>query len=693
MIDKQRLELSQIFRREHEALLSKAIQLFAASEAVDVALVRQQIGTALALIEIGLTDESLSLKDVGHRFGAWLKIAMSQNRDLFVGDAKALHRLDKLIANPAGMLSHEKLGEVGFRRLLTAAKDMLEPLSKKPIRVLFIGDCLLWDASLQLQILARAIGIAVEPAIMAQRLGSELRSELAKQKEDAFDFLIYSPFSYEFSVEYVFASRPGAAIRRPRRVSRMLSEALSDVGKTVETLAVHFECPIYLHTVSGVQQSHPSWRGLLKRTASLPGRTWASRKLNKGLSSIVFDLNAKHDRSIARIDELAAGAEADSIADLGFVAYNAGELHPTRLAMELARGPYLCATRVAAHLASKKLIVCDLDNTLWDGVIGEGAIRQLHDRQEVLLQLKKCGVLLAVASKNDPKNVVWDDAKLSSSDFVTQRINWAPKATNIQAIAEELNLKPSSFVFLDDRPDERVMVSEAMPGLVVLDPNKVETWKMLRLWAQTSKRSELQDRTQLYRERAKRKEFLNSIAVQSADAGDVYRSLGLHLLLRHPTAQEMPRVVELINRTNQFNTTGARTTRREIERSDGKRQILVADIRDNFGEMGIVGVLVTMLGQPWRITHFVLSCRVFGYGIEDAMLNAVKCWGDDAIKIKGEVIETPFNGPCRDVYQRNGFFLEGGAWMFEGANTQFEAGWLNIDNQTDVTAILERAAE
>ena len=693
MTNKRQLSVRQTFSTQRKAILSAMIKHFAAPDADDDVLVRQQLGTAIALIEVGLADESQSLQDIGHRFGAWLKIAINQKSDLFVEDMEAVQRMDELAANFDNIFSEDSEGKPTVRCLLTAAKEMLEPALSKPVCVLFIGDCLLWDASLQLQILARAHNVIVEPTIMAQRVGSDLRSELAKQKENAFDFVIYSPFSYEFSGEYVFASAPGTVFWALRKASRMLNGALADVAKTVETLAARFECPIYVHTVSGVQQSRPGWRGSLKRIASLPGRNWARQKLNNGLSSIIFELNAKRDWPIARIDELAAGAGADSVAELGCIAYNAGELHPTRLAMELARGPYLRAARVAAQLASKKLIVCDLDNTLWDGVIGEGAVRHHHDRQEALLLLKTRGVVLAVASKNDPENVVWDQAKLSGSDFIAQRINWRPKAANIRALAEELNLKPSSFVFLDDRSDERAMASEAMPGLIALDPNEAETWAMLRLWAETSQRSEVQDRTRMYQERTERAEFLNSIALQSAETAAAYQSLGLHLSLRHPTEREMPRVVELINRTNQFNTTAARTSRQEMEAGRNNHRILIADARDKFGDMGIVGVIVTELGHPWRITHFVLSCRVFGYGIEDAMLNAVKRWRGDTVKINAELIETPFNGPCRDVYQRNGFFYEDNAWKFEGPCTHAEPSWLKIDNQTNISATLASAVE
>jgi FkbH-like protein len=641
---------------------------------------RQQLETALALLEVALA-EGRTPQQAGRAFGVWMKIAIRQCPDFFVEEAIAADWIDALEAEWSEVLGNAAPGLLDVS--LDAAKAMLRPASGKPSRVLFIGDCLLWDASLQLQITAQVDGVTVEPTIMAQRLGADLRRELAKRNDNEFDLVVYSPFSYEFSGEYAFATAPGAILRAPRKASRMLNEALADVGKTIETLGARFECPIYVHTVSGVRQSRSDWRGALIRAASLPGRIWASRRLNKGLDDIIATLNRERDRPIARIHELPPGSRLGAADELGFIAYDAGEIHPTRLALELARGPYLRAVRVAAQLADKKLVVCDLDNTLWDGVIGEGEVVHYHDRQQTLLDLKARGVVLAIASKNDPKNMIWDGATLSKDDFVAQKINWSPKAANIQTIAQQLNLNPSSFVFLDDRPDERAMVTEAMAGLVALDPNEAETWAMLRHWAETSQRSALQDRTKMYKERAEREEFLNSIAARSDEIADMYRSLGLQLSLRYPNEVELTRVVELINRTNQFNTTAARTTLQEMDVDPGSRRILISEVHDKFGEMGIVGVMVAALGDPWRITHFVLSCRVFGFGIEDAMLNAAKRWSDGAARIQAELIETPANGPCRDVYERNGFSREGRIWTFDGASPIVDPSWLTIDDETN----------
>ena len=681
-------EFSTLVARRDQ-LLAAMIERFAARPASPFVL--RQLETAMALFEVGLADGHAP-RTAGLRLGAWLKIAIRQSPELFVGETDAPERLGQLRDDWCDVLGRTVSGDnVDFDRRcvaricvegLGAAAEMLTPTARSPVRALFIGDCLLWDASLQLQIEARLHGFAVEPTIMAQRLGAELRGKLVQRNEGDFDIIFYSPFSFEFSNAYAFACAPSAALWAPLKSARLLDEALADVAITIETLAARFDCPIYVHNVSGVQQSRPNWRGAMKRLASRPGRRMVRDRLSAGLNRVIGTLNDPRDRHISRIDELALCGDARA-ESLGFIAYDAGEMHPTRLATQLAGGPYLRAARVAADLAGKKLVVCDLDNTLWDGVLGEGAVIQHHDRQEVLLRLKARGIVLAIASKNDPENVCWELATLGKEDFVAQKINWGPKSVNILAMAEQLNLKPPSFVFLDDRPDERAMAAEAMPGLVALDPNDPETWAILELWGETMPRSALEDRTRMYRERVEREDFLNSIAAQSVEIGESYRNLGLRLSLRHPSEQEMTRVVELINRTNQF-----------MDANTDHRRIIIADVRDKFGEMGIVGVLVTEFGDPWRITHFVLSCRVFGFGIEDAMLNSVKRWSGGAARIHAELIKTPVNGPCQDVYERNGFSREGKIWSFSEAVSGVDPSWLSVEDRTSAGKnCLARAAE
>ena len=675
-------EVANAIRSKRDALLRSLRRLLDPSTNCADAHILRQFETAIELLTIVLTKEGA--RKAGQHFGGWVKIAFKQSPGKFIDEPFAATVLDGIWLAWTYAL-HPALSEEGMKALATitrSAEDLLRATPTKTVRALFIGDCLLWDASLHLQICAQAEGVAVEPTIMAQRLGSDLRRELLKAKESDFNLVVFSPYTYVFSGEYAFATSPLNFVRAPLRAARLLDESLDDVKETIDYLAARFECPVYVHNVSGARQSHEGWCGMLKYYASSPARALARRRLNRGLSAHIDSLNRIRDRPIMRIDENQVCSDV-SLRALGLIAYNAGELHPTQMAAELARTDYLRAVRVQSDLVGKKLIVSDLDNTLWEGTIGEGAVCQHLDRQQLLLSLKARGIVLAVASKNDPKIITWRGALLSDDDFVAKMVNWNPKQANILAIAEQLNLKPSSFVFLDDRQDEREMVASTIPGLIALDPNEPETWNMLRHWADTIPRSALQDRTKMYYERAQREEFLNSIASAADEIAETYKSLKLRLSLRHPDHREIIRMVELINRTNQFNTTGVRTTKQEMTSRSGTRRVLIADVRDKFGDMGIVGVLVVELGAPWRITHFVLSCRVFGYGIEDAMLNAVKRWNGGIVAIDAPLVKTPANGPCQDVYARNGFACRGESWVLDGSPEIADPSWLAIEDATN----------
>jgi FkbH-like protein len=654
------------------------------TECVDTTIA-QQFGTAVALLAQFAEAPQPTL--AANYLAGWLRIMARQHPDRMKSLPFARNDLNEIWEDWRATLRPNLIATDAARLegIIVAADAALSHHDGKALRILVIGDCLLWDVALQLKILAAAQGMTVEPTIQAQRVGADLRRALLQLRSDQFDLVFYSPYSYEFSGEYAFVTAPRNLFRLAGRAGSMLQESIQDVQQTIALLARHFGCPIHVHNVSGLRQLRGGWLSRLAAAASAPQRAYARVRLNAGIDAFLKGLNEGLERPVLRIDEGEPLRRASAF-DLGLTAFDAGELHPTRLAQELAHTGYLRAVTVAARLSPRKLIVCDLDNTLWDGVIGDGPVRHHEDRQSTLKRLKERGIVLAISSKNDPANVRWEGAVLVPQDFVAAEINWNPKAPSIRRIAEVLNLNPDSFVFLDDRPDEREMVTAALPGLIALDPNETETWALLNLWADMSKAAALEDRTALYQERAARQKHLDITATEAVDIAVAYDQLGLKLSLRHPNRSEMNRVVELINRTNQFNTTGARTTMAEMTSAASSPRMLIADLRDKFGTMGIVGVMAIKAGPRPVISHFVLSCRVFGFGIEDAMLNALRR-GLGATVIAAPLVETAVNGPCCDVYARNGFLWQDGIWLSQGDPAGADPHWLLIDDKTDWNGI------
>jgi FkbH-like protein len=303
------------------------------------------------------------------------------------------------------------------------------------------------------------------------------------------------------------------------------------------------------------------------------------------------------------------------------------------------------------------------------------------------------GVVLAINTTNDPKNVHWTGGVLCADDFVCSQINWDPKVLNLRRIAEFLNLKPKDFVFIDDRGDEREMAKSAMPEIHVLDALSQRAWRRIELWAKALPAGG-EDRTQFYKQREQRQSFLESDASNREDQAKLFEKLGIAITIRPAKPADFKRVAELINRTNQFNLCGSRTSVREVTawHASGTREILVVDAADKFGQMGTVCIMVVETsGQRITIPVWVLSCRVFGYGIETALLNHVKRMARQrgGGEIVGLYLETAHNAPCRKAYPEAGFTWNGSAWVYAATAVREsnDPSWLTIRHEAPLKTV------
>jgi FkbH-like protein len=343
---------------------------------------------------------------------------------------------------------------------------------------------------------------------------------------------------------------------------------------------------------------------------------------------------------------------------------------------------------VLAHLHTKKLIISDLDNTLWRGTIGEAGVSPILDRQTLLSGLKHKGVLLAVCSKNNPQDVSWHGNHLGASDFVAARINWDPKPHNLRSIESELKLKRKDFIFIDDSPLERELMATEFPEVVVLNPEDERTWRLLRLWTILLGRGSSEDRTSYYLNEKNRSQSLEA-SNSSGDLFEALSSLRLRVKVREAERSDLQRAVELINRTNQFNLCGTRTTFREMQGwlNSSEHKIIVGQAEDKFGNMGIVCVAVMQLsGRAAHIPVFVLSCRVIGYGVESAVLNYIcaNAQAAGAETVVGHMQQTSHNEPCRRMYPDAGFEQqEEGRWHSKASQIPV-AAWLTVEHDLAV---------
>ncbi len=553
---------------------------------------------------------------------------------------------------------------------------------KTELSILFVGDCYFLDVMAFLGGKAAQGGIAIRPHFVTSHYMAEVASDLrALAKESSFDLVFFSPFTYEKHHEFIWFLNPSNVLPGVRKLCSKVFPMLSDVEEVIDVFASHYDCPVYVHNTAALI------RGDFKKRLFKNLITWVKRRqvrtmVDEWLVSYLAKKNRETFQHLYRFDELEL-LRSHSEMELGSVYYWHPIQHPAAMGKAVAN-QYAKICNAVAHLLKKKMVVCDLDNTLWDGVIGEGAVTHYQDRQETLKRLKAKGVLLAINSKNDPANVHWDGGVLSEDDFVFANINWEPKVNGFPLMEQELNLKMKDFVFVDDRRDERELVRQAFPMVKALDATNPQVWEWFEIWEMLLDADTSVDRTQMYKDRENRKSFVEGSGKPSKglDRAKMFRELELKLTVTYSEQRDLKRVTELINRTNQFNMQGSRTTFSEV--SEWHRtadfHVLQAQMSDRFGDMGVVCVLVVRESElELEIPVFVLSCRVFGYGVETAMLNQIKLLAASRGKrVVGRYVSTPQNMPCKDVYAQNGFEDEDGLWVFASFGECKDPEWLDV---------------
>ncbi|HXA32245.1 MAG TPA: HAD-IIIC family phosphatase [Acidimicrobiales bacterium] len=355
--------------------------------------------------------------------------------------------------------------------------------------------------------------------------------------------------------------------------------------------------------------------------------------------------------------------------------------------------------RTVRQVDQVKLVIVDLDDTLWRGVVAE--LDDVSDTTiegwpmgviESLQILKKRGVLLAIASRNDQATIerLWSTifrGRIELDDFVSRKINWRQKVDNLADIFVELNVLPQHAVFIDDNPAERSGAVAAFPGLRVLGSDLYGIKRVLQ-WApeaqvpfvtrESATRSE-STRAGVAREamrnRLSREEFLSSLESR----------IGLASLDK-TSDRHFARALELINKTNQFNTTGKKRSYEDCQLFFGRGgAFITAEVADKYADYGMAGVLV--VDQSPTLVHieqFVLSCRILGLDVEQAVLaEIVRQSVESGIStVTATLVKTGKNDPCQDVFSRCGFTsvaTDPTLWSLESIrDVNPPGGWVSV---------------
>lgn len=543
----------------------------------------------------------------------------------------------------------------GFLRQLHA--PLLDTAPKDSIHLLSLGDCLMGELRVFLPSRCREEGINLDirvlyfSAAMARELSSsEVLNYIETNPPDviALSFLTYEALPpYPALLQEAHKLSPSEMSGRVTAITGLMRRFMMKIREKTEA-------PFLLHNASGLPI-----RRLRRLLPFLPAISRPRRKILQALNDSIREL-AENAPNTILIDEVSLAARHGHRDCAGEViphriAHHAF-FHTARFGEYLAE-PYLDVLKSYRDLRKAKVLMVDFDNTLWEGVMADGPVRQYRERQKLLRDLKDSGILLVGLSKNDPKNVRWDEMILREEDLVLSKISWNPKVESIQETAQQLDLGLNSLVFIDDSAEERELVRTQLPMVCTLDSGDPYTWRSLErmlAFPNTRQTEESRNRTELYRAQAQRREVMSS----SYDYEAALNSLQLKVFFGEASPRDLERISELILRTNQFNTTTVRYNRAQLGEllKSPRHRIYVAELSDKLGSLGLVAVAIIEHRNGTAVfDSFVMSCRAMGFELERLMLRLVLDAEDAVQCFVGRFLPTDRNTPASNLYPNSGF--------------------------------------
>lgn len=360
---------------------------------------------------------------------------------------------------------------------------------------------------------------------------------------------------------------------------------------------------------------------------------------------------------------------------------NITEVYPDQcyLVIKLLWVELLSMYRTIRQHDSVKLVITDLDDTMWRGIAAEQDNPEEDYKAvegwpfgyiEALGYLKRRGILLAIVSKNEESLVTPIYKRryghhLPLENFAIKKINWRPKVENLHDIFKETNILPQNTVFIDDNPVERASICAAFPAIRTLGGDPF-VWRRILLWAPETQVATITDessrRTEMIQAQVERENMRQDMSREQFLA-----SLGVKVTLRRIADVEdsgFARALELTNKSNQFNTTGQRWTLQELrDAMHNGLSLWTFSVEDRFTHYGTVGVLFVSGAD---ILQYVMSCRVVGLEVELAVIARmidILHAQTGAPTIRARLQETELNALARDLWPRCGFTRVDDRWI------------------------------
>jgi FkbH-like protein len=619
------------------------------------------------------------------------------------GDARSLYLLTRarLVAKTGGrpryLLRHATRAAASYRLLRQidsawrkwAKRDGTE---LKPLRIAFAGTVTTDFLFSALRAYLFADGLS--PEIWNAPFGQYQQAVLG----DGPALREFKPDLIVFATDWRSAMQASSPAAHVNELASLWSICRERYGAAV--IQWNYEIPA-LDPMGRFGRLHPAARNRLLH--SINEELWQAERAQRG--ALILD-----------IDGIASEFGKSRWEDAA--AWEISRQYPSGAATPLL-GRHLTALIRGIRGLSSKCLVLDLDNTLWGGAIGDdglegiqlggtgsGAAYRLF--QEYVRDLNRRGVLLAVCSKNDPANALLPfqrhpEMVLKEADIAVFRANWEPKEVNLRAIAAAINIGTDALVFVDDNPAERARIRQTMPEVETIELPASPTGFRQALHDALRFEATAITEEDLLRNRSIHANTQRDELAAAAPTPEAYlQGLGMRVIVQRFNAVNLARIVQLINKTNQFNLTGLRTSEAEVNGWMVCDNFYSQTVRlsDRFGDFGLTGILFGFIEQgTLKVSNWLMSCRILGRGIEECMFaNAVRHARVARVTaIETEYLPTPKNGMVSGLYPRLGFEAiekrEGGAVRYgldltgPAAFSAAAPAWLAIEEAVEDTAI------
>ena len=564
--------------------------------------------------------------------------------------AELVHRMASCRLGPLEQLRLEKLAE-----RLWPLRDHLAPL--RPLKIGLIGSSTLDFMVAPLRAAGLAHLLVIEPVMAPLDTAAAIaHGSLDPFGDERLDLV--------FLWQDLTAFGDSVDLLDKEEERRSLDRALEELIRLEEGLRRHLQAKVIVPTLVPNSQRHIS-------SADLATAGTAQRYVHL-LNGMIAEEAGNRSWLLWDVDALAA--------DIGRSRwFDAQRFFEARTPFALDLNPVVCdhfARLLAAHAGkSRRALVLDLDNTLWGGVIGDDGVEGITvgqgsalgeafiSIQSLALELRRRGVVLAVCSKNDDdvaRQPFRDhpDMVLREEHFAVFQAGWEDKATSIKAIAEALRLSPESLVFVDDNPAERVRVRQALPFVAVPELSaEPADYPSLITGCGAFEHILLTGvdlgRAGSYQADARRAE----VRAKVGNYDDYLRSLCMTMTVAPFDGIGLPRIAQLISKSNQFNVTTRRHGAELLSRLSDDPNFLCwqARLADTFGDHGMIAVVIVRKDdEEWIIDTWIQSCRVLERGVEQTLMNLLveKAAAAGARRVFAEYRPTPRNGMVSDLFTR-----------------------------------------